>query len=64
MIDRDDMERDDGKPWGWIDRGQFVPLPKIPLLRNRLGPPPFDVTLPSGEVRHVVHDPSTPDPAV
>lgn len=58
MSDRDDRLRDDGKPWGWIDHGQFVALPKLPLLRNGLGPPPFDVTLPSGVVRHVVHDPS------
>lgn len=33
-------------------------LPKLPLLRAGLGPPPFDVTLPSGEVRHIIHNPA------
>lgn len=63
MSDRDDRMRDDGLIWGWMDGDLFVPLPKLPLLRNGLGPPPFDVTLPVGTVRHVVHDPMlTPDP--
>lgn len=36
---------------------KFIRLPKQPLLLAELGPPPFDVTLPSGEIRHVVHEP-------
>lgn len=49
---------DDGLPWGFVtEAGQWVPLPKIPLLLAGLGPPPFDVVLPSGATRHVVHAP-------
>ncbi len=47
--------------WGWIVNGEFRPLPIEPLLDAGLGPPPFDVTLPSGEVRHVVEDPDGDD---
>lgn len=44
--------------WGYIlDDGTFRPLPMAPLLGAGMGPPPFDVTLPSGEVRHVVEAP-------
>jgi hypothetical protein len=50
---------DDGKPWGFINgEGIWIELPKIPLLLASFGPPPFDVTLPSGEVRHIIHKPS------
>jgi hypothetical protein len=53
-----DAERDDGRVWGFmLESGIFIRLPKTPLLLAGLGPPPFDVTLPSGEVRHVVHQP-------
>jgi hypothetical protein len=49
---------DDGKPWGWIGAdGAWRALPKPPLIMAELGPPPFDVRLPSGEVRHVIHQP-------
>lgn len=48
---------DDGRGWGHIEFGVWRPLPKVPMLLAGLGPPPFDVALPSGEVRHVVHDP-------
>jgi hypothetical protein len=49
---------DDGRRWGWIDAGVWHELPKMPMARTGLGPPPFYVSLPSGEVRHVVHDPA------
>lgn len=52
-------EFDDGKAWGHItDDGVWHPLPKTPLLLAELGPPPFRVKLPSGEFRHVVHNPA------
>lgn len=61
MFDTDEG-RDDGRPWGFMNGGVWVCLPKEPLLLGGFGPPPFDVTLPSGVVRHVVHDPEeTPD---
>jgi hypothetical protein len=47
---------DDGRVWGFMSGDRFVQLPKTPLLLAGLGPPPFDVTLPS-EVRHVIHQP-------
>lgn len=43
--------------WGYMAAGEFRPLPLQPLLLAGLGPPPFDVTLPSGEIRHVVEEP-------
>jgi len=49
---------DNGQLWGYIDReGVYRPLPKIPMLLANMGPPPFDVTLPSGEVRHIIDQP-------
>ena len=49
---------DDGRPWGWVaPDGAWRALPKPPLLLAELGPPPFRVKLPSGEVRAVVHQP-------
>ena len=48
---------DDELPWGFMNGETWVPLPKVPLLLAELGPPPFDVTLPSGEVRRVIHQP-------
>jgi hypothetical protein len=54
-----DASRDDGRVWGFLlDNGIFIRLPKTPLLLAGLGPPPFDVILPSGETRHVVHQPA------
>jgi len=44
-------------PWGFMEDGVFVALPLRPMLEARLGPPPFDVTLPSGEVRHIIEQP-------
>lgn len=52
-------EHDDGLPWGHItDDGAWHPLPKTPLLLADMGPPPFKVKLPSGEMREVVHKPA------
>jgi hypothetical protein len=49
---------DDGLPWGYIaENGAWYPLPKTPMLLAELGPPPFSVKLPSGDMRHVVHKP-------
>lgn len=54
---------DDGRPWGHMEDGKWRLLPKLPMTRGALGPPPFSVVLPSGEVRHVIHDPNwRPDP--
>jgi hypothetical protein len=55
-----DFEHDDGKLWGYMVAGIWIPLPKQPMLLAGLGPPPFDVELPSGVVRHVVHQPKEP----
>lgn len=52
-----DSEHNDGRIWGFMSGDKFIRLPKQPLLLAELGPPPFDVTLPSGEIRHVVHEP-------
>lgn len=49
---------DDGQPWGFMSGQQWVPLPKTPLLLAELGPPPFEVKLPSGDIRHVIHRPA------
>jgi hypothetical protein len=49
---------EDGQPWGFVgEDGVWHRLPKTPMLLNQLGPPPFDVKLPSGEIRHIVHEP-------
>ncbi len=40
--------------WGFMEGDVFVGLPKGPMLAEGLGPPPFDVTLPNGSVRHVI----------
>jgi hypothetical protein len=50
--------QDDHQDWGYIDPdGEWMILPKLPMLRAGLGPPPFEVTLPSGEKRGVCHRP-------
>jgi hypothetical protein len=54
---------DDGKPWGFMVGEAFVLLPKVPLLMAHLGPPPFDVTMPSEAVRRIVHEPVAEAPA-
>lgn len=51
-------DTDDGRRWGYMLDGAFRPIPKPPLLLGHFGPPPFSVTLPSGAIRHVVHDPA------
>lgn len=57
--DREEKAKyDDGKPWGFIDEaGQWIEIPKGPLIRSHLGPPPFDVILPNRAVRRIVHRP-------
>jgi hypothetical protein len=57
MSDRDDLARDDGRVWGFIEQGKFVVLPKGPMLRAGLGPPPFDVIMPDQQIRRVIHSP-------
>jgi hypothetical protein len=43
------------RPWGYIDGdGIFRPLPRWPSVDEQ---PPFDVTLPSGEVRRIIWAP-------
>lgn len=44
--------------WGFMLGDTFRKLPVEPLLLAGLGPPPFDVELPTGEIRHVISDPS------
>lgn len=59
MVERSDPNpNDDGLPWGFIDEGgQWRPLPKRPMVDAGMGPPPFDVELPLGAIRHVIHQP-------
>lgn len=52
MSDREKLE---GPDWGYIQAdGNFRKLPKTPMVLAALGPPPFPVTLPSGEIRHII----------
>lgn len=55
MSDREKLE---GPAWGYVRDGVFHPLPKTPLVLGGYPRPPFDVTLSSGEVRHVISDPT------
>jgi hypothetical protein len=57
-LTHEERARDDGRLWGFMEGSVFIALPKLPLLRNQLGPPPFEVTLPDGRVRQVVHRPA------
>ena len=57
MSDREDRARDDGKVWGFLEGEVFVVLPKHPMLMAGLGPPPFEVKLPDGRMRPVIHRP-------
>ena len=56
--DEDLRIEDDGKVWGFMLNGAFRRLPKPPLLMGNFGRPPFDVTLPTGEVRHIIEAPT------
>jgi hypothetical protein len=49
-----DFENDTPNQWGFATNQGVIPLPKLPMLKAGLGPPPFDVTLPGGQVRHVI----------
>jgi hypothetical protein len=54
---------DDGRKWGFmVEPTIWIEIPKVPMLLANLGPPPFDVELPSGEVRHIIHDPAEASP--
>ncbi len=58
MADREDTSRDDGLPWGYLDEdGVFREPPKPVLLRAGYGPPPFDIEMSDGRVRHFIHKP-------
>jgi hypothetical protein len=48
---------DDGLIWGHIENGIFWAIPKGPMVSAGLGPPPFQVQLPDGRVRNIVHQP-------
>lgn len=53
---------DDGRPWGFMaEPTMWLALPKTPMLLANLGPPPFSVVLPDGEVRHIIHNPEEND---
>lgn len=52
------FETDDGLPWGWICGGVWRAIPKTPLLLGNFGPPPFDVELPDGRIRSILHEPA------
>ena len=44
-------------PWGFMIDGEFILLPKQPLLLAGFIQPPFDVELPSGQTRHIIERP-------
>lgn len=51
-------EQDDGRPWGFMSDGWcWNEIPKLPILRAGIGPPPFEIELPGGQIRHIVHNP-------
>jgi len=56
------LDPDPGVAWGFMEDGAFVPLPKPPLVKLEIGLPPFDVTLPTEKVRHIVRDPNAAMP--
>jgi hypothetical protein len=61
-IDRDtkvDRELLAGPAWGWMIGDQFRALPKMPLILAGFRTPPFDVQMPSGDIRRVVQEPNT-----
>lgn len=62
--ERGNYPTDDGRPWGWICEGEWRAMPKIPMLLAGMGPPPFDVVLPTGLIRHVLHKPLPSIPPV
>lgn len=47
----------DNRVWGWVHEGKFCPLPRWPGYDHE---PPFDVELPSGEVRRVIWQEDAP----
>ena len=59
LVEKDTEGVDDGLPWGYIDPevGDWIVLAKGPLINAGFGPPPFEITLPSGIRREVIHQP-------
>lgn len=58
MAGETDEELMAGKDWGFIlPDGNFRALPKRPMILGGYGKPPFDVELPSGEIRHIIESP-------
>jgi hypothetical protein len=55
----DERQAPTKKDWGYMAGDEFRPLPITPGLAF-MGPPPFDVVLPSGETRRVVERPPAP----
>lgn len=47
----------DGKIWGFMENGQFIPLRKAVMIRGGYGPPPFTLRLPDGRDREIVSIP-------
>lgn len=58
MSDAEKNPHDDGLPWGFlVEPNIWVELPKVPMLLAQLGPPPFNVELSDGTIRHIIHNP-------
>lgn len=55
-------ECDDGLPWGRMIGDFWLELPKIPMLNAGFGPPPFDLMMPDGKVRRIMHEPRKDKP--
>ncbi|HEY2617486.1 MAG TPA: hypothetical protein VGI78_09135 [Acetobacteraceae bacterium] len=55
--DRVDRELLAGPAWGFMLGDAFRQIPKMPLILAGFRAPPFDVTLPTGAIRHVIADP-------
>lgn len=46
--------KDDGTKWGFMVGTRFFELPKAPMLRAGMGPPPFNCMMPDGSVRRII----------
>ncbi len=51
------LDPDPSRPWVYWVGDCCIPLPKAPMINAGLGPPPFEVRLWNGEVRHVRYAP-------
>jgi hypothetical protein len=46
------------KPWGTVSEdGTFTIVPKGPMIAGGYGPPPFDIEVWPGYVKHIVEEP-------